>query len=89
MGFLSSYDGDIRGMFMLPHESPVSMRVVKGLSGFLSSWCQDLGLHLELSPEPQGSSPVLTWYPGSYGASTGLSGIVSCGDMQVCFSLEL
>ena len=39
--------------------------------------------------QPQGSSPVLTWYPGSYGASTGLSGIVSCGDMQVCFSLEL
>ena len=59
--FLSSYDGDLRDLLMLPHERPVSMRVARGLSGFLSSQCWVLGPHLELMPEPQVSSKVLTW----------------------------
>ena len=42
----------------------VSMRVARGLSGFLCSRCRGRGLHLELRPEPQGSSPVLTWILG-------------------------
>ena len=37
LGFLSSYDGDLRDLLMLPQERPVSMRVVRGLLGFLSS----------------------------------------------------
>ena len=44
-----------------PQERPVSMRVVRGLSGFLSSQCRGLCPHLELRPEPEVSSPVLTW----------------------------
>ena len=45
--FLSSYDGDLRDPLVLPQESPVSMRVVRGLSKFLSSHCQGQGPPLE------------------------------------------
>ena len=61
LGFLLSYDWDLRDPLVLPQESQVSMRVERGLSGFLSCWCRVLGPHLELRPEPQGSSPVQTW----------------------------
>ena len=60
LGFLSSYDGDLRQTLVWPQESPVSMRVVRGLLGFLSSRFRVLGPHLE----PQVSSPVLTWISG-------------------------
>ena len=64
MGFLSSCDGDLRDPIVLPQESQVSVRVVRDLSGFLSSQCRGIGPHLELRLEPQGSSPVLTWISG-------------------------
>ena len=64
LGFLSSYDGDLREVLVLPQESQVSMWVVRGNSRFLSSWCGGLGDHLELRLEPKGSSPVLTWILG-------------------------
>ena len=64
LGFLSSYDRDLKGPFVLPQETPVSMRVARGLSGVLSSQHQVLGPHLELRLEPQGSPPVLTWISG-------------------------
>ena len=38
--FLLSYDRDLRDLLKLPQESPVSMRVARGLLGFLSSQCQ-------------------------------------------------
>ena len=47
---------DLRKSLMLPQESPVTMPVVRGFSGFLSSRCRDLGSHLELRLEPQSSS---------------------------------
>ena len=59
--FLSSYDGDLRDPLVLPQESEFSTRVARGLLGFLSIRCWVLGPHLELRPEPQVSSPVLTW----------------------------
>ena len=64
LGFLSSYDRELRDPLVCPQESPVSMRVPRGLSGFLCSrrWGQDP--HLELRPEPQVSSPVLTCIQG-------------------------
>ena len=37
------------------------MRVARGLSGFLSSQCCGLRPCVESRPEPQDSSPVLTW----------------------------
>ena len=62
--FLASYDGDLRDPLELPQESQVSMQVLRSLLGFLSSQFRGLGPHLELRPEPQGSSPVLIWNSG-------------------------
>ena len=64
MGFLLSYNGDLRDPLVWSPESPVSMRVARGLSGFLSRRCWVLSPHLELSLDPQGSSLVLTWFSG-------------------------
>ena len=63
LGFLLSYDGDLRDSLVLPQESQVSM-LVRGFSVFLSSCCRVLGPHLELRLEPQVSSPVLTGISG-------------------------
>ena len=64
MGLLSSYNEDLRDPLVLPQESEFSTRVARGLLGFLSIRCWVLGPHLELRPEPQVSSPVLTWISG-------------------------
>ena len=64
LGFLSSYDGDLRDPLVWPQESPVSMRVARGLSGFLCSRCWGRGPHLEFRLEPQCSFPVLTLNSG-------------------------
>ena len=48
LGFLSSYDGDLRDPLVFPQESQFSMRVARGLSEFFSSWCQGIGPHAEL-----------------------------------------
>ena len=42
--FLSSYDGDFSDPLLWPQERPVSMRVARALSGFLSSRCWVLNL---------------------------------------------
>ena len=39
LGFLLSYDGDLRDPLVWSHESPVSMQVSRGLLGFLSWSC--------------------------------------------------
>ena len=61
---LLSSDGNFRDLLAWPQETPVSIGVVRGPSGFLSSLCRVLGTHLELQPEPEVSSPVLTWILG-------------------------
>ena len=43
----SSCHGDLREPLMLSLGSQESFRVVRGLSGFLSSWCRQLGPHVE------------------------------------------
>ena len=58
--FPSSCDRDLRDALVWPQERPVSMRVTRGLSGFLSSRCRVLSPRLELRPEPEFSSPALT-----------------------------
>ena len=45
-------------------ETQVSLQVARGLSGILFSWCRGIGPHLQLRPEPQFPSPVLTWISG-------------------------
>ena len=89
LGFLLSYDGELRDPLVCPQESPVSMQVARGLSGFLCSrrWGQDP--HLELRPEPHALSPVPALSRGSSGVSTGESGLISYGDMQVHSPFEL
>ena len=48
LGFLSSYDGDLRDPLVWPQESPVSMRVARGL-----------GIPLQSLPGLRSSSEVL------------------------------
>ena len=79
--FLSSYDRELRDPLLWPQESPVSMRVARSLSGFLSSQCRVLGPHLELRSEPQASSPVLTWNSEFRWSFNRVSGLVSCTNM--------
>ena len=67
---LSTYDEDLRDPLWWPQERPVPMRVawgpLGGLSGFLSSRCWGLRPCVESVPEPEDSSPVLTWILGYF-----------------------
>ena len=48
--FLSSYEWEIRDPLVWPQERPVSMRVARGLSGFIFIPCLVRGPNLELRP---------------------------------------
>ena len=50
LGFLLSYDGDLRDPLVLPQESPLFMQGARGLGGFLTICCHGRGPHLELRP---------------------------------------
>ena len=63
---LLTYDGDLRDPLWWPQEMPVPMRVARGLSGFLSRRCRGLRPCAESVPEPEDSSPVLTWILGYF-----------------------
>ena len=67
---LSTYDGDLRDPLWWPQERPVPMRGARGplggLSGFLSLRCWGLRPCVESVPEPEDSSPVLTWILGYF-----------------------
>ena len=63
---LSTYDGDLRDLLLWPQERPVPMRVARGSLGFLSHRCQGLRPCVESVPEPEDSSPVLTWIMGFF-----------------------
>ena len=63
---LSNYDGDHWDPYWWPQERPVPMRVARGLSGILSRQCRGLRPCVESVPEPDVSSPVLTWILGYF-----------------------
>ena len=63
---LSSYDGDLRDPLWGPQERPVTIGVARGLSGFLSRRWRGLSPCVESVPEPEVSSPVLTWILGYF-----------------------
>ena len=63
---LSTYVGDLRDPLWWPQERPVPMRVDRGLSGFISRRCWCLRPCVESVPEPEDSSPVLTWFLGCF-----------------------
>ena len=58
LGSLSSYYRDFRDPPIGASGTSSLHASWMGLSGFLSSQCWVLGPHVELRPEPQGSSPV-------------------------------
>ena len=67
---LSTYDGDLREPLWWPQKRQVPMRVARGplggISGFLSLRCRGLTSCVESVPEPEHSSPVLTWILGYF-----------------------
>ena len=63
---LSTYDGDLRDPPWLPQERSVPMQLLGGLSGFLSRRCRGLRPCVESGPDPEDSSPVLTWILGYF-----------------------
>ena len=69
----SSCHRELREPFILLLGSQESVRVVKGLSGFLSSWCRGLGPHLELRWETRGSPRVVMGILGSSQIVMGIS----------------
>ena len=78
---LSIYDGDLIDPLWWPQERPVPCEFLRGLSGFLSNRCRGLIPCVESVPEPEDSSPVLTWILGYYRVSPGgqsSSQVVAC-----------
>ena len=63
---LSTYDGDLRDPLWWPQERPVPMGVTGGLSAFPSRRCRGVRPCVESVPEPEHSSPVLTWILGYF-----------------------
>ena len=63
---LSTYDGDLRDPFGGLRKGQFPCELLGGLSGFLSPRCQGLRSCVELVPEPEDSSPVLTWILGYF-----------------------
>ena len=63
---LSTYDGDLttRSAGLRKGQSPCEL--LGGFSGFLSRRCRGLRPCVESVPEPEDSSPVLTWILGYY-----------------------
>ena len=63
---LSTFDGDIRDPLWWPQESPVPMRVAQGPLGIPLPSMPGLRPCVESVPEPEDSSPVLTWILGYF-----------------------
>ena len=60
-----------------------------GLLGFPSLRCRALRPCVDSVPEPEHSSPVLTWILGYFWITAGESVLVSSGDTHVRFPPEL
>ena len=63
---LSTYDRELRDPLWWPQESQSPCELVAGLSRFLSLGCWSLRPCVESGPEPEDSSPVLTWILGYF-----------------------
>ena len=73
---LSTYDGDLRDPLSWPQKGQSPCELLGGLSGFLSCQCRGLRPCVESVPEPEDSSPVLTWILGYFWSL--LSGVSPC-----------
>ena len=63
---LSTYDGDLRNPLWWPQEKPVPMRVARGTLRIPLPSMPGLRPCVESVPEPEESSPVLTWILGYF-----------------------
>ena len=86
---LSTYVGDLRDPLWWPQEDQSPCELLGGLSGFLSRRCWGLRPCVESVPEPEHSSPVLTWILGYYWRLPGESVLVSSGGMHMRYPPEL
>ena len=64
VGFLLSYDGDLREPLMWPQGSPVSIPVAMGCTALLSSHNRGIGPQDALKKESRGLSRVAAGNPG-------------------------
>ena len=86
---LSTYDGDLRDPLWWPQKGQSPCELLWGLSGFLSRRWRGLRSCVEWVPEPEDSSPVVTWILGYFWS---LPRVVSPrleGGMHVRFPPEL
>ena len=63
---LSTYEGDLRDPLWCPQERPVPMRVPRGPLGIPLPSMPGPKSCVESVPEPEDSSPVLTWILGYF-----------------------
>ena len=63
---LSTCDGDLRDPLWWPQERPVSMRIARGPLGIPLPSMPGPKPCVESLPEPEDSSPVLTWILGYF-----------------------
>ena len=63
---LSTYDGDLRDTLWWRQERPVPMRVARGPLGIPLPSMPGPKSSVEMVPEPEDSSPVLTWILGYF-----------------------
>ena len=63
---LTTYERDLRDLLWWPQERPVPTRIARGPLGILSRRCRVLRPCVEMVPEPEDSSPVLTWILGYF-----------------------
>ena len=63
---LSTYDGYLRDPLWWPQERTVPMELLGGPSVFFSRRCRGLRPFVDSVPEPEDSSPVLTWILGYF-----------------------
>ena len=85
---LSTYDGDLRDPLWWLQERPVPMPVAQGPLGIPLPSMPGLRYCVEPVPEPEDSSPVLTWILRYYWSLHRGFIFVSNGGMHVCFSPE-
>ena len=85
----SSYDRELREPVVLPQGNPISIRVVRGSWGLLSSHCRANRSHLQLCPETPCSSPVASWILGLNSRFTQGVRPRSSGSKELCSPLEL
>ena len=86
---LSIYDGDLIDPLWWPEERPVPIRGAPGPLGFPLPSMPGLRPCVESEPEPEDSSPVLTWILRYFRSLPTGSVLVSSGGIHVRFPPEL